>query len=81
MFGEVEYAGTFFAHSFVFCEVDGAKAADDSASRRGDVTGLPFDVEAAGFMSGDWTGDGVAGNFEFLYSHLLSQRAFTQGEA
>lgn len=67
----------FFAHSLVFWEADGVMAADDNASNKGDVTGFPFGVEAAGFMSGNWKREGGAGDFEFLHSHLLSLRHIT----
>jgi hypothetical protein len=69
LLGELEYDGTFLAHSLVFCEADWAIAVDDRASNSGDVTGFPFpfpfSVEPTGFISGDCTG--VADDFAFLF--------------
>ena len=71
LLGELEYDGTFLAHSLVFCEADWAMAVDDRASNNGDVTGFPFPfplplgVEPTGFISGDCTG--VADAFAFLF--------------
>jgi len=68
--GELEYDGTFFAHSFVSCEADWAIAVDDRASNKGDVTGFPFPFpfpfggDGTGFIAGDWTG--LADAFAFL---------------
>jgi hypothetical protein len=53
LLGDVENAGTFFAHSLVFWEGDGVRDADDNASKRGDVIGFSFGAIAAGFISGD----------------------------
>jgi hypothetical protein len=64
LLGELEYAGTFFAHSVVFW----AKAADDIASNKGDVTGFSIVAEAAGFASGKR--EGVAAGLGFLLSSL-----------
>lgn len=49
--GEVEYVGTFFVHSFVFCVVVVVNAFDDSASRRGDV--MPLLATGDDFVSVD----------------------------
>lgn len=48
--------------------------ADDRASNNGNVTGLPFGVETAGFVSGDWKCEEGDGDFAFLEYQLLSQR-------
>jgi hypothetical protein len=53
LFGEVENAGTFLAHSFVFCDGERSKAAEDNASSNGDITGFPFEGVPTGFISGD----------------------------
>lgn len=80
MLGELEYSGTFFAHSFVLCVEDLVIAADERASNRGDVTGFPLGRDGdstggegvstggdiTGAISGDSVGGGIVNAFEFL---------------
>ena len=54
LFGELENAGTFFAHSFVLCATEEPWEVDDSASNIGDATELSFGVDSIDFVSGDW---------------------------
>lgn len=57
--GEVENAGTLFAHSFVFCVVEVVNAFDDRASRRGDV--IPLLVTSTDFVSAGCNRDVMEG--------------------
>jgi hypothetical protein len=45
--------------------------AEDRASNKGDVTGLPFGGETTGFISGDWNREEGAGDFVFLKHNYL----------
>lgn len=68
LLGDPENAGTFFAHSLVLCDADGAKAAEDKASSRGDVTGFPLGIEGTELSSGgcNWGGGTLAFELAFL---------------
>ncbi len=73
LFGELEKAGTFLAHSFVFCE--GERSRVDKASSSGDVTptGFPFEGGPTGFIFGDWSWFATpADNFTLLEFETLA---------
>jgi len=83
--GELENAGTFLAHSFVFWALEVAvKAFDERASRRGDVIDVPFVLVRGFFIS---EGMALGERPEFItglglsLSTQVSLQAFILGES
>jgi len=73
--GDSENAGTFLAHSFVFCASAVLNAFEDKVSSRGDVVEEPITPSDASLLSGDCRPEIVEADEAFVVS-LITQISY-----